>query len=595
MPTASYSFSFAVGGNPACWAGSLSRFELKLLHRFPVYALEQLRTRFLYAVTTTHDSLVGARAIAQMAFETEIGTAIAKVVSLPPDVFTSNLCERRTYLEIDADMELFNFLLNPALVGVLDSGFLPESYVRLFKTHLSRPYAKYRMCAIAALLCMSAQYLIPDTPNAYEFTFADTVSMADDRAANPGFIRNVTDTVSVAEAVVLLTDGHVADTISVVDAAALEHGYGRSFSDTVGGADTYEVVRTEIAYWRDQARPVSVVVDPDFRSPVQVWGVDDSEIYLTGGVAADAQAWKWNGSTWSVLTNYSGSYSAKRIWGNRDGSQLYLFDTFASSGGIFKSIDHGATWSGLPSFGATGNGFHGYEAPDGSITLYASQNQGGIVKTVNDGGTWTSVLGLSVLGGDFNEVIYAIDNTHVYFGGFYSGGALLWFYNGTTVTQITSVIAAMGAGGSVRSAWASDRSNIFLGGYRTAGNDGILLRTQDAFATSPNVETLPSFGALFKNYIDAISGVSASEIYATLQVNSRPQVMRFDGATWADDSAVQNNLEDAVGLWVNPATKRGVLLTHKGELQVNRNVAAGRYIELSFDDTASTSDARTIV
>ena len=156
MPTGSYHFSFSVQSNPACWNGALSPFESKLLLPLPSYPLEQLRLRFLYAVTNSYDTVKSARAVAQMAFETEIGAALAKLIELPPEVATSRVCTRRKFLEIDTDMQRFSFLFSPALNAAT---FLPDSYVQLFRWHLSQPYAKYRVCATAALLCMAAHYL----------------------------------------------------------------------------------------------------------------------------------------------------------------------------------------------------------------------------------------------------------------------------------------------------------------------------------------------------------------------------------------------------------------------------------------------------
>lgn len=161
MPSISFSFSFDVEQNPVCWTGALTSFENKLLMPLPSYALDQLRVRFMHTLTTTHEAKKNARALAQMAFETEIGAAIGKVVLLEPEVRSSVVCERRRYLDVDADMKLFSFLVSPALEAVRDGKYLPDAYVRLFETHLASPYAKYRMCAIAALLCVSAQIALP--------------------------------------------------------------------------------------------------------------------------------------------------------------------------------------------------------------------------------------------------------------------------------------------------------------------------------------------------------------------------------------------------------------------------------------------------
>ena len=160
MSTSIQGFALLINRDQTCWAGASSVFELKLQQPLPSYALEQLRTRFMHAVTTTHAPVASARAVFQMAYETEIGTALIKVVDIPQDAQVAVVCERRSYIDIDADMQQFSFLLNPAMEAALALGYLPKEYVALFDTHIRSKYAKYRMCGIAAFLCMTAQYLV---------------------------------------------------------------------------------------------------------------------------------------------------------------------------------------------------------------------------------------------------------------------------------------------------------------------------------------------------------------------------------------------------------------------------------------------------
>jgi hypothetical protein len=155
-----YSFSFTIQADPACWAGSLSAFELKLLRPLPLYAVEQLRTRFLHAVTSSGEPTKTARSVLQIAFDTEIGTTLAKLITVAPDVRTSRICERRRFLEIDTDMRMFKFLWSPALDALRDQGSIPLPYIELLERHFEAGYPRYRVAAIAALLCMAASYLV---------------------------------------------------------------------------------------------------------------------------------------------------------------------------------------------------------------------------------------------------------------------------------------------------------------------------------------------------------------------------------------------------------------------------------------------------
>lgn len=156
----SYTFTYTIQANPACWEGSLSPFESKLLQPLPLYAVEQLRTRFLHAVTTSREPTKNARAILQMAFDTEIGTPLAKLITVAPDVRASRVCERRRFLDIDTDMRMFKFLWAPALDALREQGSIPLRYIDLVERHFDAGYPRYRVAAIAALLCMAASYLV---------------------------------------------------------------------------------------------------------------------------------------------------------------------------------------------------------------------------------------------------------------------------------------------------------------------------------------------------------------------------------------------------------------------------------------------------
>lgn len=177
--SSTHTFSFTVEADPSYWTGALSSFELRLVQPFTSYALEQLRVRFLYAVTTNHDATRGARTTAQLAFETEIGVAIAKMVKLPPEVATSRVSTRRRYTEIDADMAQFRFLVGAGLNAARALAFMPSSYFDLFQTHLSSSYARYRVCAIAAFLCAAAWYLTPAQATLYAQLVNDAVTVTD--------------------------------------------------------------------------------------------------------------------------------------------------------------------------------------------------------------------------------------------------------------------------------------------------------------------------------------------------------------------------------------------------------------------------------
>ncbi len=161
MPTVDHEFSFSIRPNPACWTGAPSAFERELARPLPQPALEALRVRVFAVVTTTRAPVPSARAIVQMAFETEIRAALTKLIKIAPDVMAAQVCERRSYLDVDTDLDAYAFLLGPALEA-LGAG-VPAGYVGLVRRYLGSRYARYRVGATCALLCLAAATSFPDT------------------------------------------------------------------------------------------------------------------------------------------------------------------------------------------------------------------------------------------------------------------------------------------------------------------------------------------------------------------------------------------------------------------------------------------------
>lgn len=138
-----------------CWDGPPSPFETRLMQPLPTYAIEQLRQRFLYAVTTSHDSVTSARVALQMAYETEVGTILVKLAAPPAGLNDSIVCERRSYLDVDNDMRLQRYLIGPALVDLANTPNMPSSYVDFLTLYVTANYPRYRTSAIAVLLCVA--------------------------------------------------------------------------------------------------------------------------------------------------------------------------------------------------------------------------------------------------------------------------------------------------------------------------------------------------------------------------------------------------------------------------------------------------------
>lgn len=129
--------------------------EARLALPLKTYALEQLRTRFLYAVTTTHDVTTGAKVATQMSFQTEIRAILVKLTTPSPSTIAAVYPVRRRFLDVDVDIRSNKFLIEPALDD-LTPLLVPEPYVNLLRRYLGSDYPRYRVCAVAALLVLAA-------------------------------------------------------------------------------------------------------------------------------------------------------------------------------------------------------------------------------------------------------------------------------------------------------------------------------------------------------------------------------------------------------------------------------------------------------
>jgi hypothetical protein len=144
-----------------CWNGPSSAFETRLLKPLSDYALEQLRLRFMYTLTSPASQMKSARVLFQMAFETEIRAVLVKLIELPASVPESTVCERRRFGDVDKDMQLQRFLVGPALDALEETPGMPPPYMDLLRRYATSDYPRYRVCALAAALCLATFLLTP--------------------------------------------------------------------------------------------------------------------------------------------------------------------------------------------------------------------------------------------------------------------------------------------------------------------------------------------------------------------------------------------------------------------------------------------------
>lgn len=133
----------------------MTALEIVLGFSLVPYGLEQLRTRFLFSVVDSRSAREGALVAAQMAFETEIGVILTKMIAPSPSVSSTVVASRRRFLDVDMDLRANKFLVEPALDDLRGLG-APDPYVGLLRRHLSSDYPRYRVCATAATLSFAA-------------------------------------------------------------------------------------------------------------------------------------------------------------------------------------------------------------------------------------------------------------------------------------------------------------------------------------------------------------------------------------------------------------------------------------------------------
>lgn len=144
-----------------CWSGPSTPFETRLLKPLPAYALEQLRTRFLYQLTNPYAPVKSARVLFQVAYETEIGAVLTKMIPQPPSVPESTVCERQRFGDIDQAMQLQRYLVGPAFDELEGTPNMPAPYMDLLRRYASADYPRYRVSALATSLCLATFLLVP--------------------------------------------------------------------------------------------------------------------------------------------------------------------------------------------------------------------------------------------------------------------------------------------------------------------------------------------------------------------------------------------------------------------------------------------------
>lgn len=182
-------YTFSIKNNLACWDGTLSTFETSLLNPITFSSpVELFKSKLMQFSIAPFKTKQAARAILQMATETELFSVLAEYIFVSEDIKKSNICERRKYLPIDKDILKYKHEYIVTLQTLLDVGYLSKEYYDLFEVHLNSNNAHHRVSSMCVLMCYSAflnnqlvenVIVSPMAGTDYVITKADTASVSD--------------------------------------------------------------------------------------------------------------------------------------------------------------------------------------------------------------------------------------------------------------------------------------------------------------------------------------------------------------------------------------------------------------------------------
>jgi len=332
--------------------------------------------------------------------------------------------------------------------------------------------------------------------------------------------------------------------------------------------------------WQYQVAPLPLPIlgYSGFGNQTSRFGYSDSEIYLAGGGNNnDIYFWKWNGSTWLniPIPQTANPYG---LWGTPDRSKLYL----NSFNGLFKSVDHGLTWSLLfnPGLFNSQHGLVGFgDTPD---IIYFAGRLGLIRASTNQGATFPIVADFTGSYAGFHSYgCFATGPNDIWFYGINAGsfgpsdplGAALIHYDGTSWSRINTLSSLLAFCSTM---WSPAPGELYAGGYRHAGQVTTLFRSTDNAATW-HPEALPSPN----DFTSGVIGTDSTNVYATYSTlpTDTWSVARRVGGSWVDDFCKpgltltgESNPPASGEIWVNPATDRAIIVAQDGQLQTNRDV-----------------------
>ena len=137
-----------------CWdpaTATISALETKIYSPFANSELNSFREIFLQALTNPREPKRATRVAIQLTQGTELSVLLTGIPILQ-DVLESNMCTRRRYFDIDAEMKAYSVPLDTAIRLKV----LSPAYAAILDAKLKSPAPRIRVCAMAIFLVLCA-------------------------------------------------------------------------------------------------------------------------------------------------------------------------------------------------------------------------------------------------------------------------------------------------------------------------------------------------------------------------------------------------------------------------------------------------------
>ena len=385
----------------------------------------------------------------------------------------------------------------------------------------------------------------------------------------------------------------------------VDKGDYQLYYDNETGKVTYELADANANTWTPAGgQDVKGSWDTNGKRSVNAAVKMGSDIYAGIGIdIGDAEVWKWNGTTWTLIgggpASINSSWNANTYEGvfslATDGTNLYAgLGNGTGEGEVWKW--NGTTWTKIGGDSLNG-GWTNYVEGVYSLDYYGGNLYAGLGYSASDaevwswnGSSWTKIGGDGV-NSSWNTVYETVSNmtndgTNLYVGlGSSAGDGEVWRWNGTTWTKV--------GGDSVNSSWDSTFETVrtlkYFDGTLYAGigdtaNDGEVWSWNGTTWTKIGGDSVNSSWGAGYEYVTGLAW-DGTNLYAGLGgTDGDGEVWRWNGTTWTKigGDSLNGGWTTAQGDVVN------TLIYDGGKLYSGNQDAAGDGLMWSYDGSSWT-------